>query len=164
MRKLSYAVTTRNIVLIAVIAALYTVLTIGLAPFSYGPLQFRVAEFLKVFVLYNPWLSFGIGIGTFFANLASPYVGPLELFWMPATDIAGGLLAWAVYRLMNWRYPFMPMFIYAFTTSLAVGLMLFLLGGGVFLAVTIPIFVSEAVILIAAIPIANLITRRVDVS
>ena len=161
---MSSAVTTRNIVLIAVIAALYAVLTVALAPLSYGPLQFRIAEFLKVFVLYNPWLSIGIGIGTFFANLASPFVGPLELFWMPATDIAGGLLAWAVFRLLNWHYPVLPMLIYALTTSLAVGLMLFILGSGVFLAVTFPIFISEAVILIGSIPIAQLITNQVDLS
>lgn len=164
MNKLASGVTTRNIVLIAVIAALYAVLTIGLAPLSYGPLQFRVAEFLKVFVLYNPWLSLGIGIGTFFANLASPYVGPLELIWMPVTDIAGGLLAWTVYRLLKHHYPVLPMLLYALTTSLAVGLMLFVLGGGFFLAVSIPIFVSEAVILISAIPIGRLITRLVNLS
>ena len=164
MRQLNSGVTTRNIVLIAVIAALYAVLTIGLAPLSYGPLQFRIAEFLKVFVLYNPWLSLGIGIGTFFANLASPYVGPLELIWMPATDIAGGLIAWMVYRLLKYHYPVLPMIIYAFTTSLAVGLMLYLLGGGLFLVVAVPIFVSEAVILIGAIPIARLITKQFDLS
>jgi len=164
LRKLNSAVTTRNIVLIAVIAALYAVLTVALAPLSYGPLQFRIAEFLKVFVLYNPWLSFGIGIGTFFANLASPFVGPLELFWMPATDIAGGILAWFIYRLLYWRYPVVPMFAYALTTSLAVGLMLYLLGGGLFVTVTLLVLVSESVILIGAIPVANLITRRINLS
>jgi hypothetical protein len=83
---------------------------------------------------------------------------------MPTTDIAGGLLAWGVFRLLNYHYPVLPMLLYALTTSLAVGLMLFVLGGGLFLALTIPVFGSEAVILIGAIPIAKLITSQVDLS
>ena len=162
MDKLARSVSTRNIVRISVIAALYAVLTVALAPISYGPLQFRVAEFLKVFVLYNPWLSIGIGIGTFFANLSSPYVGPLELIWMPLTDILGGLLAWGIFRALGERYPVIPMLIYAFTTSAAVALMLFLLGlGGGFIA-GLAIFISEAIILAGAVPIGRYISQQVD--
>ena len=43
LNKLTREVSTRNIVRISVIAALYAVLTVALAPFSYGPLQFRIA-------------------------------------------------------------------------------------------------------------------------
>lgn len=144
------------------IAALYAVLTVALAPFSYGPLQFRIAEFLKVFVLYNPWLSIGIGIGTFFANLSSPYVGPLELIWMPLTDILGGLLAWGIYRTLGERYPVIPMLVYALTTSAAVALMLSLLGLSGGLLAGLAIFISEAIILVGAIPVANFIIQQVD--
>lgn len=144
------------------IAALYAVLTVALAPFSYGPLQFRIAEFLKVFVLYNPWLSIGIGIGTFFANLSSPYVGPLELIWMPLTDILGGLLAWGIYRTLGERYPVIPMLVYALTTSAAVALMLSLLGLSGGLLAGLAIFVSEAIILVGAIPVAYFINQQVD--
>jgi len=145
-----------------VIAALYAVLTIALAPLSYGPLQFRIAEFLKVFVLYNPLLSIGIGIGTFFANLSSPYVGPLELIWMPLTDILGGFLAWGIYQVLGNRYPVVPMVIYALTTSAAVALMLYFLGFGTVFVGALPIFLSEAIILVGAIPIAHLINQQVD--
>ena len=129
------------------IAALYAVLTVALAPLSYGPLQFRIAEFLKVFVLYNPWLSIGIGIGTFFANLSSPYVG---------------LLAWGIYRSLSERFPVIPMLIYALTTSAAVALMLYLLGLGGGSIAGLAIFISEAVILIGSIPIAHFINQQVD--
>lgn len=162
MDKLNGSVSTRNIVKIAVIAALYAVLTVALAPFSYGQLQFRIAEFLKVFVLYNPWLSIGIGIGTFFANLSSPFVGPLELIWMPLTDILGGLLAWGIYRSLGERYPVIPMLVYALTTSGAVALMLYLLGLGGGLFAGSAIFISEAVILAGAVPIARYISQQVN--
>ena len=153
---------TRNVVRISIIAALYTVLTVALAPISYGPLQFRIAEFLKVFVLYNPWLSIGIGMGTFFANLSSPYVGPLELIWMPLTDIAGGILAWIIFRALNNRYPVIPMTVYAITTALAVGGMLYFLGVGGTILVALAIFVSEIIIFIGGIPIVTYISRWVD--
>ena len=74
--------TTKRVVMIAILAALYAVFTILIAPLSYGPIQFRLSEILKVFVLFDPWLSLGIGIGTFIANMASPYVGPWELIFM----------------------------------------------------------------------------------
>ena len=115
---------TQKVVRVAMIAALYAVLTVALAPISYGPIQFRISEVLKIFVLYDPWLALGIGIGTLFANLASPFVGPWELVWMPLTDIAGGLLAYAIFRALGRRWPILPMLVYALTTGAAVGLML----------------------------------------
>ena len=153
---------TKNVVRISIIAALYTVLTVALAPISYLQVQFRIAEFLKVFVLYNPWLSIGIGIGTFFANLSSPYVGPLELIWMPLTDIAGGILAWIIFRALNNRYPVIPMTVYAITTALAVGVMYYILGVGGTILWALSIFVSEIIIFIGGIPIVTYISRWVD--
>ena len=154
---------TRYIVLSSIVAALYVVLTVGLAPFSYGPIQFRVSEILKVFVLFNPFLVVGIGIGTFFANLLSPNVGPLELIWMPFTDMAGGLIAWAIYHyILRNRLAVVPMAIYAFTTGAAVGLMLVLLSGENFWMLTLPIIISEAIILVPGSPIILLIIKMLN--
>lgn len=144
--------TTRKVVLVAVVAALYVVLTVGLAPISYSFIQFRVSEVLKVLVLFDPWLALGIGIGTFIANLASPFVGPWELVWMPLTDMAGGVLAWAVYRAMGLRWPALPMGLYALATGLAVGLMLWVLKVGGFWYMSGTVAVSELIILIGGIP------------
>lgn len=137
----------------AVIAALYAVFTVGIAPLSYGPVQFREAEALKVFVLFDPLYALGIGIGTFFGNLASPFVGPWELIFMPLTDIAGGLLAWWLYRLLQPRLPVIPLAVYAITTSLSVGLMLTVLGAGGFWVLAGSVAASELVILIAGYPL-----------
>src|SRR5512140_3571041 len=125
-----HPLSTTHVVRIAIIAALYAVFTIAIAPLSYGPVQFRVAEALKVFVLFDPLYALGIGIGTFFGNLASPFVGPWELIFMPLTDIAGGVLAYTVYRWIGRRLPVIPLAIYGITTSLAVGLMLAAFGEG----------------------------------
>ena len=45
---------TRTLASGAMIAALYAVLTVAVAPLSYGPVQFRVAEALTLLPLYLP--------------------------------------------------------------------------------------------------------------
>jgi len=148
--------TTRRVARVAILAALYAVLTWGIAPIGYGPIQFRVSEALKVLVLFDPWLVLGIGIGTFFANLTSPFVGPWELAWMPFTDMAGGLLAWALYRFaLRGRWPAVAMALYALTTGAAVGLMLWVLGfgsGGFWLTSGV-VAVPELIILVGGTPL-----------
>ena len=145
--------TTTHVVRVAIIAALYAVFTIGIAPLSYGPVQFRVAEALKVFVLFDPLYALGIGIGTFFGNLASPFVGPWELIFMPLTDMAGGLLAWWLFHLLRRRWPLVPLIVYASTTSLSVGLMLTALGSGGFWVLAGSVMISELIILLAGYPL-----------
>ena len=151
--------TTRRVVKIAIIAALYAVFTVALAPISYGPIQFRVSEILKVFVLFDPYTALGIGIGTFFANLASPYVSPWELIWMPLTDMAGGLIAWGIYTLLRKHWPVVPLTVYALTTGAAVGLMLYMIGSGGLWFLIGAVSLSELVILWAGIPIIFGIAR-----
>lgn len=160
-----HSLTTRRVARVAIVAALYAVLTWGIAPLSYGPLQFRVSEVLKVLVLFDPWLALGIGIGTFFANMLSPFVGPWELAWMPLTDMAGGLLAWALYRFaLRSRWPVLPMAFYALTTGAAVGLMLWTLGygsGGFWLTSGL-IAVPEVIILVGGVPLMFWVERMLE--
>ena len=154
--------TTRRVVRIAIIAALYAVITLLIAPIAYNALQFRISEAIKVFVLFDPWLAVGIGIGTFISNLASPN-GPLDLTLMPLTDILGGLLVWAVYKLLLRRKaPALAMALYALTTSLAVSAMLAILGVDAFLVLFPPILFSELVIMAPATPLIFWIKRQLQ--
>lgn len=147
-------VSTKRVVRSATIAALYALFTVAIAPISYGPVQFRLSEVLKVFVLYDPFLAFGIGIGTFFANLASPFAGPWDLVWMPLTDILGGLMAWALFNyLFRRHWMILAMVIYALTTGMSVGLMLAVLGLGGFWLMAASVSISETIILLAGIPL-----------
>ena len=150
---------TKTIVHISIIAALYAVFTILLTPISYGVVQLRLSEFLKGLVIINPLFSIGIGIGTFFANLNSPMVGPLELIWMPITDIVGGFIAWFVYRITNYL---ISMIVYSFTTALSVSIMLYILGLGGYWLLFASIFISELIILVGSIPINKYIARYLN--
>ena len=146
-------VTTTQIVRLAIIGALYAVFTVVIAPLSYGPIQFRVSEIFKVFVLFDPVYALGIGMGTFFGNLASPFVGPWELVFMPLTDIAGGVIAYILFRWMSKRHPLVALSVYAITTSLSVGLMLSFFGTGGIWLLAGSVAIPEFIILIGGYPV-----------
>ena len=55
--------TTRNIVTAAVIGALYAVLTMVLAPISYGPVQCRISEVLCILPFFMPSTTWGLFFG-----------------------------------------------------------------------------------------------------
>ncbi len=54
---------TLKLAVSAVIAAVYAALTIALAPFSYGPVQFRVSEALTVLPFLIPSTVWGLFAG-----------------------------------------------------------------------------------------------------
>lgn len=56
----------------ALIAAAYVALTYMFAFLSYGAIQFRISEFLILFVLISPRYGLGLILGCIIANLASP--------------------------------------------------------------------------------------------
>lgn len=57
----------------AVIAALYFCLTTFLAPISFGPIQFRIAEAMCLLPLIFPEASLGLCVGCALANISSPF-------------------------------------------------------------------------------------------
>ena len=72
----------------AVIAAIYAALTIGLAPISYGPVQFRVSEVLTVLPFLIPSSVYGLAVGCVLANLYTGSVLDI-VFGSLATLLAG---------------------------------------------------------------------------
>lgn len=61
--------TVRKLARCAVVAALYVALCLGLAPFSYGAVQVRVAEALCLLPLFGPEYILGVTLGCALANL-----------------------------------------------------------------------------------------------
>lgn len=59
----------RSLVTNALIAALYTVVTLVIAPFGFTAIQFRLSEIFNHLIVYNKKYFFGIVIGVFLANL-----------------------------------------------------------------------------------------------
>ena len=75
----------------AIIAALYTVLTLVLAPISYGPIQFRLSEALCVLPVFTFSAIPGLTIGCLISNLiANTY--PLDLVFGTAATLFAAVL------------------------------------------------------------------------
>ena len=64
---------TSKIVKSALIAAIYAVLTIILAPISYGPVQFRISEILVLLAFIDPIYIIGLTLGCLISNLFGGY-------------------------------------------------------------------------------------------
>ena len=64
--------TTKRLVRTAVIAALYAVLTLVLAPISYGNVQFRISEIMVLLAFFDPFYIGGLTLGCFVANILGP--------------------------------------------------------------------------------------------
>lgn len=81
---------TKNLVLTATIAALYTTLSIVFAPISYGPFQFRISEILTVLPIFSPTAIFGLTIGCVVSNIYGVVVDATEGA-MPIDILIGSL-------------------------------------------------------------------------
>ena len=58
-----------KLVKIALIGALYTALTMAIAPLAYGTVQFRISEALTLLPLFSPLGIWGVTFGCFLCNL-----------------------------------------------------------------------------------------------
>jgi uncharacterized membrane protein len=63
---------TKRIARIAIVAALYFVLTMAVAPIAFGQVQFRVSEILVLLCFYNKDYCYSMGLGCLLANFFSP--------------------------------------------------------------------------------------------
>lgn len=92
MRKFS----TQDLTLAAMVAAVYTVLTVGLPIPQYGEVQFRIAECMTLLPFLFSWATPGLIVGCFLANLlGSPFV----------LDWVFGTLATAIACFLTRRAP-----------------------------------------------------------
>ena len=64
---------TSKLVKVALVAAIYAVLTIILAPISYGPIQFRLSEILVLLAFIDPMHIIGLTLGCFLSNIFGGY-------------------------------------------------------------------------------------------
>lgn len=84
--------TTKNMAIIAVVAAVYAAITISQAAIGFGPIQFRVAESLNLLAFFNPIFVPAVVLGVLIANLFSPY-GLIDIiFGTLATAISLGFV------------------------------------------------------------------------
>lgn len=75
-----------NFVRIAVVAAIYVAMTVGIAPLSYGAIQLRFAEMLTLLCFYRKDYCYALVLGCAIANLFSP-LGMLDMIFGVASTV-----------------------------------------------------------------------------
>lgn len=140
----------------ALIAALYTVLTVSGLGVSYGILQFRYSEILMWLCFLDPKNILGICVGCLVSNIFSPF-GIIDMFVGTAGSLFAGLLM--AKSKSKWLASIWP----AFFSFLYAGEALFLgeINLQLFLPVTLQIMLSEFIIVaIIGIPVFTLFLKN----
>jgi uncharacterized membrane protein len=140
--KLHLNIRTKDLALIALYAALYAALVVVLGPFSYGPLQIRIADSLLAAV---PLLGFagvlGHTLGVFIANLSSPFV-PFDLLNVIPSFVMA-FVVYYVYKKNNNDYTIIGTCIaYSAVLGITVGSMLFFLGASEYALLPTMVYVA----------------------
>lgn len=92
--------TSLDLAKIAVVAAAYSVLTLVIAPFGYGPIQFRFAEILNLLAFFNPIYIIAVTLGCFLSNLFSPF-GIYDVFFGTLHTLISLILIWKSKRILT---------------------------------------------------------------
>lgn len=93
------------------IAALYTVLGLVLAPIAFGPVQCRISEALTLLPVLNPAAAWGVTLGCLLTNLVGAstgmnFLGMADVFIGSATTLAAALLT---VKLAKYRWKGLPL-------------------------------------------------------
>ncbi|MDL2234363.1 QueT transporter family protein [Ruminococcaceae bacterium OttesenSCG-928-L11] len=89
---------TRNLVVCAMIAALYTAICMALMPLSYGMVQIRAAEALTLLPVFSPVAIWGVTLGCAVSNLVGLFTGANPLI----LDAVFGTLATLIAAVLSY--------------------------------------------------------------
>lgn len=93
--------TVRTLATAGLIAAMYTALTVCIAPLSYGLVQCRLAEALTILAAYTPSAIAGLTVGCALSNLIGLSLGANIA---GAVDILVGTLATGTAAVLSWTW------------------------------------------------------------
>jgi len=147
----------RSIALAGMIAAYYVLVSVLLQPISYGALQFRVAEVLTVLPILFPEAIWGLGIGCFLTNLASPF----GIYDWGLGTLATLIAAFLTYRFRkNWPFALaMPVIV----NGLIVGSYVSSLLALPYWSTALYISLSQAIIVYGlGLPLVAMLNKRFD--
>ncbi len=83
---------SKTISRIAIVAAIYVAITVGLSPISYGPVQVRLSEVLTLLPFYfGPWAAVALWLGCMIAN-AFGGLGMVDIIGGSLLTLIAGLL------------------------------------------------------------------------
>jgi uncharacterized membrane protein len=151
--------TSRDLSLIAIFAALYAALVYVFAPISFYALQFRVAGVLRPAIAKKWTLAIGYAFGVIIGNVFSPFIGVYELVFMPMMSLVAGILGYIVAKKVNQNY-FVAGAVIATIIPLSVSWMLYQLFTVPLLATFPYTFLSEQLICVLGAGVFRAIETR----
>ncbi|MCQ2477649.1 MAG: QueT transporter family protein [Clostridia bacterium] len=112
---------TKNLVIGAVIAALYASLTLvgNIAGLSYGQIQFRISEALTVLPVFTPAAIPGLAVGCFISNIAS--FNPIDMIFGTIATLCAAFLSYYARNLCIKKIPVISLLSPVFFNALVVG-------------------------------------------
>lgn len=141
-----------NIIKLSMIAAIYVVLTVLIAPLSYGDIQFRFSEVLLILVIFDKKYSLSLVTGCFIANLFSPLLPWDLIFGTLQTVVAVLILSFIKKTWLSFVLCTISMIIIGLEISIVFDLPVFL--------TTIQVMAGEAAVLfIIGLPLTSILKK-----
>ena len=110
----------------AIVAALYTAVTLVIYPFSFGYLQIRISEALTILPFFMPEAIPGLFIGCIISNFFSPNIIILDVIFGSLATLLAALLTYFCSKLGKktgrWLAPLPPVIINAVVIGLVLAL------------------------------------------
>ena len=91
----------------AMIAAIYVVLTMVFAPFSYGEVQVRISEALTILPVFTPAAIPGLFIGCLISNVAGPAI-LLDVIFGSLATLIGAVFTYMLRHRSKYLAPLPP--------------------------------------------------------
>lgn len=156
----------QTLVLNALIAALYFVVTILVVPFGFTHIQFRVSELFNHFIVIDKKYFFGIVGGVFLANL---FLSPVkaDLIFGLAHSIVSLLITIYIARFIKNKLALMIINTVVFSFNMfIIAYMLKVFAGFEFSFLFIwgTLAVSEFVMMGIAIPVVYMLSKRINLA
>ena len=144
---------TKVLVMNALIAGIYAVLTLIISPIAYGELQMRLSEIMIFLAFYNKKYIPGLVAGCFIANLFSP-MGMYDIVFGTSATL---LAVIAMYYVKN---KYLGAFFGALFNGIIVGFELHLAYEIPFMINALYVFIGEFIVLIIGAFIFNYVEKN----
>ena len=144
----------KQVTKISIVAAIYVVCTMAIAPIGYGAIQFRVSEILNLLAFFNPIYGVSLVIGCGIANIFSPY-GLYDLFFGTLSTLL------SVIFIMKSKNLFIASLWPSLFIPLLVGIEITILTNMPFLVTAFPILISEFIIMtLIGYPVFKILSKN----
>lgn len=140
--------------MIGATAAIYAVLTVAMAPISYGAVQLRLSEVMTLLAFVDPVFIPGLVLGNFIANLFSPFGLPDVVFGTLATFIS-------VFMMSKMKSMLIASFWPTIANGLIIGLELAIFTGAPFVSTALYVALGEfLVVTVLGYPVFKVVMKN----